>query len=138
MNKKVTSIFANLGIIFWLIGFLAGDKEGAKQFLNQGLIPSILVCIPVINIVGLVFCIWGLVYAIQENETPLPLFGGIQVILDSAGTLVPDLIYRFEKEYPEQYEQYQNICNCLENAPEFKFKHYVPSFGLVAALTPCR
>ena len=43
MNKKVTSIFANLGIIFWLIGFLAGDKEGAKQFLNQGLIPSILV-----------------------------------------------------------------------------------------------
>ena len=80
MNKKVTSIFANLGIIFWLIGFLAGDKEGAKQFLNQGLIPSILVCIPVANIVGIVFCVWGLIKAIQEDETPLPLFGGIQVI----------------------------------------------------------
>ena len=80
MNKKVTSIFANLGPVFWLIGFLAGDKEGAKQFLNQGLIPSILICIPVVNIVGIVFCVWGLIYAIQDNETPLPLFGGIQVI----------------------------------------------------------
>ena len=80
MNKKVTSIFANLGIIFWLIGFLAGDKEGAKQFLNQGLIPGILLFIPVANIVGAVFCIWGLIKAIQEDETPLPLFGGIQII----------------------------------------------------------
>lgn len=80
MNKKVTSIFANLGIIFWLIGFFAGDKEGAKQYLNQGLVPSILACIPVINIVGLVFLVWGLIKAIQEDETPLPLFGGITVI----------------------------------------------------------
>ncbi len=80
MKKKVTDIFANLGIIFWLIGFLAGDKEGAKQYLNQGLVPSILACIPVINIVGVVFCIWGLIKAIQEDETPLPLFGGITVI----------------------------------------------------------
>ena len=80
MNKKVTSIFANLGPVFWLIGFLAGDKEGAKQFLNQGLIPGILLCIPVINIVGIVFCVWGLIKAIQEDETPLPLFGGINII----------------------------------------------------------
>ncbi len=80
MNAKVTAIFANLGIIFWLIGFLAGDKEGAKQFLNQGLVPSILLCIPVVNIVGIVFCIWGLIKAIQDDTTPLPLFGGIQVI----------------------------------------------------------
>ena len=80
MNKKVTSIFANLGIIFWLIGFLAGDKEGAKQYLNQAFIPALLLFVPVINIVGIVFCVWGLIKAIQEDETPLPLFGGISII----------------------------------------------------------
>lgn len=95
MNKKVTSIFAYLGIIFWLIGFLAGDKEGAKFHLNQGLvlilanlILSVIAVIPVVGaivscigcIVVLVFDIMGIVSACKDEEKPLPLIGGIQLL----------------------------------------------------------
>lgn len=106
MDKKVTSIFAYIGIIFWLVAYLAGDKEGAKYHLNQGLVLSLvdivvfmvlgimgrfLAYIPVINwvfgfvsacigAVILVFHIIGIVYACQDNEKPLPLIGEIQLI----------------------------------------------------------
>ena len=95
MNKKVTSIFAYLGLIFWLIGFLAGDKEGAKFHLNQGLvlilanlILSVIAVIPVVGaivscigcIVVLVFAIMGIVSACKDEEKPLPLIGGIQLL----------------------------------------------------------
>lgn len=95
MNKKVTSIFAYLGIIFWLIAFLAGDKEGAKFHLNQGLvlflvsiIGSIVSLIPfvgwilgcVISIAVLVFIIMGIISACKDEEKPLPLIGKIQLL----------------------------------------------------------
>lgn len=94
MNKKVTSVFAYLGLIFWLIGFLAGDKEGAKFHLNQGLvlaigyvILSVLAMIPVVNIVAciadvvlFVFSIMGIVSACKDEEKPLPLIGKIQIL----------------------------------------------------------
>lgn len=95
MNKKVTSIFAYLGLIFWLIGFLAGDKEGAKFHLNQGLVLvlanvaiSIIAVIPVVgtivacvaSIAVLVFAIMGIVSACKDEEKPLPLIGGIQLL----------------------------------------------------------
>ena len=95
MNKKVTSIFAYLGIIFWLIAFLAGDKEGAKFHLNQGLvliltafigsfvafIPFIgWICSCVISIAVLVFMIMGIVSACKDEEKPLPLIGKIELL----------------------------------------------------------
>lgn len=95
MNKKVTSIFAYLGLIFWLIGFLAGDKEAAKFHLNQGLVLvlanvaiSIIAVIPVVgtivacvaSIAVLVFAIMGIVSACKDEEKPLPLIGGIQLL----------------------------------------------------------
>lgn len=95
MNKKVTSIFAYLGLIFWLIAFLAGDKEGAKFHLNQGLvlflasaISGVISIIPVVgtfigcvlSIVILVFAIMGIISAVKDEEKPLPLIGGIQLL----------------------------------------------------------
>lgn len=95
MNKKVTSIFAYLGLIFWLIAFLAGDKEGAKFHLNQGLVlviiglvNGVIGIIPVvgaivsciISIVLLVFCIMGIVYACKDEDKALPLIGSIQLL----------------------------------------------------------
>lgn len=95
MSKKVTSIFAYLGIIFWLIAFLAGDKEGAKFHLNQGLVlflvsmvGSVLALIPlvgwifscVISIAVLVFIIMGIISACKDEEKPLPLIGKIQLL----------------------------------------------------------
>lgn len=94
MNKKVTSIFAYLGLVFWLIAYLAGDKEGAKFHLNQGLVLAIasiiLSAVSAIPIVGLVACvcsfvvfvfaIMGIVSACKDEEKPLPLVGKIQIL----------------------------------------------------------
>ena len=41
MDKKVTGVVAYLGIIGWLIAYLAGDKAGAKFHLNQSLVLAI-------------------------------------------------------------------------------------------------
>ncbi len=95
MNKKVTGIFAYLGIIFWLIAFLAGDKEGAKFHLNQGLvlflfmmILSVLSVIPVVGwivacvgyVAWLVFVIMGIVSVCKDEEKELPLIGKIHLL----------------------------------------------------------
>ncbi len=99
MNKKVTGVFAYLGILFWLIAFLAGDKEGAKFHLNQGLVLAIagiifgvvggiLALIPIVGaivdcvlyIVLLVFMIMGIVSACKDEEKPLPLIGNIHIL----------------------------------------------------------
>jgi len=95
MNAKVTGVFAYLGLIFWLIGYFAGDKEGAKFHLNQGLVlflgSFIIGAVGIIPVVGTivacvgsiaitVFCIMGIVSAVKEEEKPLPLIGKIQLL----------------------------------------------------------
>ena len=94
MDKKVTGIIAYIGIIGWLIAYLAGDREGAKFHLNQALVLalasvlcSILSAIPLIGFVAglaslgvLVFAILGLVSAVKDEEKPLPIIGGIQLL----------------------------------------------------------
>lgn len=95
MSKKTTGIFAYLGPIFWLIAFLAGDKEGAKIHLNQGLvlvlgevILSAIGYVPVvggiISLVGIiaiiVFDIMGIVYAATDKDQELPVIGQIKIL----------------------------------------------------------
>lgn len=102
MTKKTTAIFAYVGYfcwIFWIIGFFAGDKEGAKYDLNQGLVlilasiavgvvGGIISLIPVVGAIvycaaGIaltVFAIMGIVAACKEEEKPLPLIGKIQLL----------------------------------------------------------
>lgn len=95
MDKKLTGIFAYIGIIFWLIAYLAGDKEGAKFHLNQGLVLIIISIangvvglIPilgsivswVVSVALLVFAIMGIVAAAKDEEKPLPVIGGIRIL----------------------------------------------------------
>ena len=95
MNKKVTSVFAYLGWIFWFIGFLAGDKEAAKFHLNQGLVLGLVglaigvvgmipvlgwIVAPALGIANFVFMIMGIVSACKDEEKPLPLVGKIQLL----------------------------------------------------------
>jgi uncharacterized membrane protein len=88
MDKKVTSILAYIGLIGWLIAYLAGDKEGAKFHLNQGLVLWIagIICgiIPCIGwicaIVVLVLIIMGIISAAKDEEKPLPIIGGIKIL----------------------------------------------------------
>lgn len=95
MDKKTTGIVAYITMIGWIIAFCAGDRQGAKLHLNQTLIlwianivSSVISFIPfigpilsfVISIAVLVFWIMGLVSAIKDDDKPLPLIGGIEII----------------------------------------------------------
>ena len=95
MSKKATGIVAYIYLIGWLIAFCAGDKEGAKFHLNQALvlwianiIISVIAYIPyvggivsgILGIVFFIFWLMGLISAIKEEEKPLPLIGGIQIL----------------------------------------------------------
>ncbi len=102
MDKKVTGIVSYITWIGLLIAFLAGDKEGAKFHLNQslvlwlaeiivGVIASVAQFIPVIGwilslVVGvlqigwIVLWVMGLISAFKEEEKPLPIIGGIQIL----------------------------------------------------------
>lgn len=102
MNKKVTGIVGYITWIGLIVAFCAGDKEGAKFHLNQslvlwlaeivvGLIATVGGYIPVVGLIislvaGIcqlvlfVFWIMGLINAIKEEEKPLPIIGGIQIL----------------------------------------------------------
>lgn len=102
MDKKVTGIVGYITWIGLIIALCAGDKEGAKFHLNQSLviwlaeivvavIASVAGAIPgvglivslvagICQLVLFVFWIMGLINAIKEEEKPLPLIGGIQIL----------------------------------------------------------
>lgn len=87
MDKRTTGIVAYITWIGLLIAFCTGDKEGAKFHLNQALVIflfSLLSVIPCIGWIWGIFMIvcWvmGLIAAINEEEKPVPLIGGIQLI----------------------------------------------------------
>ena len=94
MNRKTTGIVAYLTIIGWLIAFIAGDKEGAKFHLNQGLVISIGYIISgiigrlpiiwwvsyIVNIFLFVCLIIGLIGAAQDQEKEAPLIGAIRLL----------------------------------------------------------
>lgn len=87
MDTKTTGIVAYLTWIGLLIAFLAGDKEGAKFHINQALVIflfSLLVAIPFIGWIWGIFMfvcwIMGFIGAINGEEKPVPLIGGIKLI----------------------------------------------------------
>lgn len=102
MNRQTTGIVAYITFVGWIIAYLAGDRAGAKFHLNQALVlnlASILLgvitqilqivlggsflIVILSNLLGLgifVLGIIGLVGAIQQTETPIPVLGGIQIL----------------------------------------------------------
>lgn len=87
MDAKTTGIVAYLTWIGLLIAVLAGDKEGAKFHVNQALVIflfSLLSLIPCIGWIWGIFMIvcWfmGIIAAINEEEKPVPVIGGIKIL----------------------------------------------------------
>ncbi len=87
MEGKTAKIVSYLTWIGWLIVFFAGkdawqNDEGVKQHLNQGLICIILAVIPIgiTQLASLVFVIWGIIKAVQDDDTELPLIGAWRII----------------------------------------------------------
>ena len=95
MDKKVTGIVAYLTIIGWIIAYIAGDKEGAKFHLNQGLVIALCGIInnflPIIPIIGgiiswvisiliLVCVVIGIIAAAKDEEKEVPILGSIKIL----------------------------------------------------------
>ena len=87
MDKKTTSWVAYLTLIGLILAFCAGDKEGAKFHINQALVIflfSLLTPIPCIGQIWAIFIVvcWvmGLIAAINQEEKPVPLIGGIKIL----------------------------------------------------------
>ena len=94
MNKQVTGMLAYITWIGWLIAFLAGDREGAKFDLNQGLVLAIASLIK--NVLGFlhfpgiitglfglaifVLCIIGIYNAYKGEEKELPIAGAFKLL----------------------------------------------------------
>ncbi len=87
MDKRTTGIVAYITLIGFIIALVAGDMEGAKFHVNQALVIflfSLLSFIPIIGwiwgIIMFIFWIMGFVAAINEEEKPVPLIGGITLL----------------------------------------------------------
>lgn len=86
MDKKTAKIVSYITIIGWLIAFFAVKEDekqdaGLKVHLNQALITAIVGFIPVVgSIISLVYAVWGIINAVQDNDTPLPLTDKLQII----------------------------------------------------------
>lgn len=87
MDKKTTSIVAYITWIGLIVAFCAGDKEGAKFHLNQALVIFLFSLLSIIPCVGWIWAIFmlvcwimGLIAAINQEEKPVPLIGGIKIL----------------------------------------------------------
>lgn len=87
MDTKTTSIVAYISWIGLIIAFCAGDKEGARFHLNQALVIFLFALLGIIPFIGWIWSIFivvcwimGLVAAINQEEKPVPLIGGITLI----------------------------------------------------------
>lgn len=87
MDARTTGIVAYITWVGLLIAVVAGDKDGAKFHINQALVImlfGLLGAIPCLGQIWLIFIfvcwIMGLIAAINEEEKPVPLIGGITLI----------------------------------------------------------
>ncbi len=87
MDAKTTSIISYITFIGWIVAYCTGDKEGAKFHLNQSLVIflfSLLSLIPCLGFFWAIFIMvcWviGLIAAINQEETKVPLIGEIQIL----------------------------------------------------------
>lgn len=87
MDAKTTSIVAYITLIGLIIALCAGDREGARFHLNQALVIWLFGLLGVIPCIGqiwaiFIFVCWimGLIAAINQEEKPVPLIGGITLI----------------------------------------------------------
>ena len=87
MNARATSIVAYMTWIGFLIAICAGDRNGAKFYLNQALVYNIFSLLCFIPFVGwlwaifmLVCFIFGVIWAAEQDARELPLIGKIRIL----------------------------------------------------------
>ncbi|MBP3759763.1 MAG: hypothetical protein J6I83_07980 [Firmicutes bacterium] len=87
MSTKATGVLAYLTWIGFLIAYFAGDRQGARFHLNQGLVVNLFGLLTGFPIIGkiwglfiLVCMILGVVNASNGENKEVPLIGGIHLL----------------------------------------------------------
>lgn len=86
-DAKTTSIVGYMTWIGFIIAYCAGDREGAKFYLNQALVFNLFGLICVVPFLGwlwsifmLICFILGVIWAAEQTPRELPLIGMIHII----------------------------------------------------------
>lgn len=87
MSAQATSVVAYMTWIGFIVAVCAGDKEGAKFFINQALVfhlAGFLCFIPILGFFWAIFMIicfiLGVIWAAEQTPRKLPLIGGITIL----------------------------------------------------------
>lgn len=87
LSTTATSIVAYMTWIGFLIAYFAGDREGAKFFLNQALVYNLFSLACLIPFIGWLWAIYmlvcfilGVIWAAEQKEAELPLIGMIKIL----------------------------------------------------------
>ena len=87
MSIKATSVVAYMTWIGFLVSYFAGDREGAKFYMNQALVFHVFRMFCLIPFVGWLWAIFilicfilGVIWAADQVPNELPLIGRIRLI----------------------------------------------------------
>ena len=87
ISAKATGVLAYLTWVGFLIAYFAGDRNGAKFHLNQGLVLNLFGLLTAVPLVGKIWSIFifvcmvlGVINASQGQEKELPLIGSIRLL----------------------------------------------------------
>lgn len=87
MDAKATSVVAYMTWIGFIVSICAGDRDGAKFYINQALvfhIFSLLCLVPFLGWLWAIFMlicfILGVIWAAEQTTNELPLIGKIRIL----------------------------------------------------------
>lgn len=87
ISTKATGVLAYLTWIGFLIAYFAGDRQGAKFHLNQGLVVNLFSLLTAVPLIGKLWGIFilacmiiGVVNASNGENKEVPLIGGIHLL----------------------------------------------------------
>lgn len=87
ISTKATGVLAYLTWIGFLIAYFAGDRQGARFHLNQGLVVNWLGLLTAVPLVGKIWSIFilicmiiGVINASNGENKEVPLIGGIKLL----------------------------------------------------------
>lgn len=87
ISTKATGVLAYLTWIGFLIAYFAGDRQGARFHLNQGLVVNLFGLLTGIPVIGklwglfiLVCMVLGVINASNGENKEVPLIGGIRLL----------------------------------------------------------
>ena len=87
MDKRTTAIVAYITFIGLIIALCVGDRDGARFHINQALVIWLFGLLSVVPVIGWFWGIFiavcwviGLIHAINDDETPVPLIGNVQIL----------------------------------------------------------